>query len=129
MRVLGTLCVIAALVLSTGGVAYRIKADPQPQAGGVASAATTAPADLDESEAQAEQSADPESCPADGGAAPKPVVIELEQLPPAKEFISLNGSGYNYSDPRRVPAVVPEQPSPQAETPQSSPPATPQDRD
>lgn len=119
MRVLGALCVIAAMVLSTGGVAYRIKADPR--AGHAA--APTAPAE-----------AQPESCPADEGAAAKPVVIKLEQLPSAKEFISLNGSGYNYSDPRRAPPIVPEPVSPESgsaesEAGSSPPPASPRSSD
>ena len=108
---------VAALVLSTGGVAYRIKADPQPNASRVAPGAPAA---------QAEQLDDAGSCPAEGRAASKPVVIQIEQIPPAKEFISLNSSGYNYSDPRRVPAVAPPQTSPEGGSPE---PAAAEDQD
>lgn len=123
MRVLGALCVAAALVLSTGGVAYRIKADPQPEA---SHAAPVEPI------AKTEQAPDSGTCPAPEGASSRPVVIQLERSPSANEFISLNTSGYNYSDPRRVPAAAPRRPSSESESTEpagaeSPVPATPQD--
>jgi hypothetical protein len=128
MRVLGAFCVAAALVLSTGGVAYRIKADPQPQLSRVAPSAPAAQASADEASAQAEQVNETGSCPAPGGASSKPVVIQIERMPSEKEFISLNSSGYNYSDPRRVPAAVAPQTAEPAAS-ENSLPATSEDRD
>jgi hypothetical protein len=129
MRVLGLLCVAAALALSSGGVAYRIKADPQPQPGRVAPGTVTTPA---EAEQTATSAADTGSCPAPDEAPPKPIVIKLERLPSAKEFISLNGSGYNYTGPGRIPTVLPEPASPESSSAEdeagtSTAPASPRD--
>jgi len=97
----------------------------------VAPAAPTTPANADEAGAETPQAAEPGSCPAAEGASPKPVVIRLERLPSPKGFIPLNSSGYNYSDPRRVPAIVPEPTSPEPASAEAAAPvpATPAERD
>ncbi len=130
MRVLGALCVAAALVLSTGGVAYRIKAEPE--ASRVTPVEQAAATDGDPRIAKTEQAPDPGTCPAPEGASSKPVVVQLKGAPPSKDFVPLNTSGYNYADPRHVPAVVPDPPPTEAEAADparldDSVPAAPQD--
>ena len=94
MRTVGVVLVILTLAFGAGGVARRPLADTGP--GEVAPAAPPAQNDADAGG----------SCSAP--APPVSVQIDLSKSPAPKDFISLNGRGYNYRQPGEPPQIIPD---------------------
>ncbi len=98
MRAFGVTLVTLALVLGAGGVARRPLADTSgTPAAGAPPAESAPPAD------NADAGGSCKNLPP-----PRVVEIDMGKFQPPKDFVSLNGRGYNYRQPGEPPQIIPD---------------------